>query len=157
MKKTKKSSIKSVKRIRPKKSKELPATQGQFEEFRAEMNSKFTSVHLEFKGVRHDMVAMEKRLDARFSQIDARFSQVDARFSQIEAKISQLEAKIEALIAVVHQMRMVVEEQNARNKFVLDGYANLDSRFEFNRIQTDARIGQIEQVIKKAKPEEPAP
>ena len=168
-KKVKKLTKVKLKKINPLKNKDLPVSQGQFAEFRGEVNSKFTSVELEFKAVRSEMAAgflkidasfleidarfLEvdarfSQIDARFPQIDARFSQIDARFSQIDARFSQIDSKLELLIAAVHQIRMLVEEQNARNKYVLDGFANLNAQLKFNKQETDTRIDQIEGVIK---------
>ena len=161
-KKVKKLTKVKLKKINPLKNKDLPVSQGQFAEFRGEVNSKFTSVELEFKAVRSEMAAgflkidasfleIDARfleVDARFSQIDARFPQIDARFSQIDARFSQIDSKLELLIAAVHQIRMLVEEQNARNKYVLDGFANLNAQLKFNKQETDTRIDQIEGVIK---------
>ena len=154
-KKVKKLTKVKLKKINPLKNKDLPVSQGQFAEFRGEVNSKFTSVELEFKAVRSEMAAGFLKIDAsfleidaRFLEVDARFSQIDARFPQIDARFSQIDSKLELLIAAVHQIRMLVEEQNARNKYVLDGFANLNAQLKFNKQETDTRIDQIEGVIK---------
>jgi hypothetical protein len=91
---------------------DVPVTQAQFEAFSAEMKSILTTHKLEFRG-------MEKRTDARFAQVDARFDQIDARFVQLELSLL---SSIESLTAAVHRTNAIVEEQNARNKFVIDGY-----------------------------------
>jgi hypothetical protein len=128
------SSVSSHKKISSLKNKDLPVSQGQFQEHRNEMSSRFTSMELEFKVVR-------KEVDARFNQVDARFNQVDARFNKIEAQMS-------SLLAAIHQVRMVVEEQNNRNKFVLDGFANLLASQEAYRNETNEKFKQLESLLK---------
>ncbi len=154
---------------KPKRNKDLPVSQGQFEEFRSEVNYKFTSVNLEFKSLRKDMDSKFKKVDARFNEIDARFNemearfkkidarfdqmearfnQMEARFKQIDARFNQLEAQISNLLAAVHQTRMIVEEQNARNKFVLDGFANLHANLEAHKKESSEKFEYIESLFK---------
>lgn len=158
----------AAKRQAPLRNKNLPVTQGQFSEFRSEVNYKFTSMQMEFKAVRSEMGAMEKRIDARFNEVDARFARIDARFNEIDARFdkidarfneidgrfSKIEAQIADLISVIHQMRMTIEEQNARNKYVLDGFANLIHLIDSNKKETDERIDNLEQLIKASKDSE---
>ena len=59
---------------------------------------------------RHDLLALEQRIDlkfeamdarmdARFAQVDARFAQVDARFDAVDARFAQVEGRFDALDA----------------------------------------------------------
>lgn len=57
---------------------------------------------------------------AQFSGVDARFSEVDARFDKIEAVVDQR----------FYEIKILVEEQNARNRIVLDGLTSLFARQE---------------------------
>jgi hypothetical protein len=71
-------------------------------EFRQELKSEITSFRLEVSG--------------RFKEVDARFDKVDSSFLKV--------------LAEVHRIGLMVEEQNARNKFVLDGYTSLSDRLD---------------------------
>lgn len=125
------------------KSSEVPASQGQLEDLRSEMKSEFASQTLNMRALEKRMEARFNKVDARFSENDAKFKSIDARFNQMEARFDQidarfskadarmntfdarfdsLESKIESLTAAVHRTNAIVEEQNARNKFVIDGY-----------------------------------
>lgn len=93
-------------------SSDVPASQGQIESLRAETKSEFASQKLQIR-------SLEKRMDAKFDS---------------------LEAKIESLTAVVHRTNAIVEEQNTRNMFVLDGYrAVIDVQQDL-----DARVAKLE-------------
>lgn len=122
------------------RSDDLPATQGML-------------IHLQ-KQFRQDLRASEKRTDARFnqidakfSQIDARFNQIDARFSQVDAKFNQLESQISTVLSEIHRLAILVEEQNARNKYVLDGYEQIFQRQDRLEIEVNQRLEVMEQVL----------
>jgi hypothetical protein len=52
--------------------------------------------------------------------------------SELKHSIVSLDLKMgtqfEKVLAEVHRVGLLVEEQNSRNRFVLDGYASLDER-----------------------------
>ena len=91
----------------PKKSEELIITQKIMNDTRSELESDIASLSL---------------------KMDARFNKVDARFNKIESDIAQVRSDVEKVLAAVHRVTSIVEEQENRNKFALDGYASLDLR-----------------------------
>jgi len=143
-----KNSKNSLTKSEPKRSKELPVYQGQVEEFRSEVNAKFTSVNQEFKALRKEIDARFNQVDARFNQVDARFNQVDARFDKMEAKFNKMDGQFSEVLASIHRVQMIVEEQNNRNKYVLDGFANLHADLEAHKKQNHDRINDLEALIK---------
>jgi len=52
---------------------------------------------------KHDLLALEGRIDARFevseARINARFTQVDARFAQVDSRFDALDARFDAIDA----------------------------------------------------------
>ena len=60
----------------------------------------------------------------------AEFKRVDARFEQVGASIADVKSGLEKVLAEVHRVGLMVEEQNARNKYVLDGYTSLSDRLD---------------------------
>lgn len=125
------------KTVRPKRSGQIPATAKMLQKTRAELKSDVTTLRLEtragFKKVDARFDKMEERfsgIDARFDTMEARFSGIDARFNRVDARFDTLEAMISGLQASIHRMQVLVEEQNARNIYVLDGYASLDARLK---------------------------
>ena len=101
---TKKSAQKATKKkkVPPKKSPDVPATQAMIYELREEM--------------KNSMSSLESKMEARFNKIDGRFNEVDSNIKKV--------------VAELHRVALVVEEQNARNKYVLDGYTSLNDRVE---------------------------
>ena len=57
---------------------------------------------------------------SQFAAINARFEQTDAKIKQVDAKIDQISSETKTGI---HQVKLLVEEQNLRNKQAYDGYA----------------------------------
>ena len=113
------------KHLRPKKSGDVFATKSMLDNFRDELKSDITSVNLEVKSVRSDVKALDKRIDARFNEVDARFDKVDARFNEVDSRFHKVDSKLEQVISGIHRVTALVEEQNAQNRYVLDGYASL--------------------------------
>ena len=83
------------------------------------MDSKFKSIDSRFKEVEVQF----RSVDARFKEVDARFDKVDARFDKVDAGIMQI-------LSTVHRMKALIEEQNSRNKYVLDGYEQIYRRMD---------------------------
>jgi hypothetical protein len=134
-----KSKVKSlIKTNKNKKSADVPVTKGQFDEFRAEIQYSITSQNLDLKSFR-------KETDSKFNQLDVKF---ETKFNQLEARIDQLEIKLEArftnIEAMLHKILLNIEEQNARNKYVLDGYAQLYDRIEEHKVEVDKKLSNFE-------------
>jgi hypothetical protein len=136
---------------RPAKSSELVVTQKNLSESNAAVLSELTTLRLEtragflqvdarFAGVDNGFVGVEKRfvgVDARFTQIDARFAEVDARFAEVDNRFIELRSEMQAgftrvdgqlseVKSLMHKVLAIVEEQNAKFNFALDGYAAVD-------------------------------
>jgi hypothetical protein len=150
-------------KITPRKRADVPVTKGQFDEFQATIQHSLTSANLELKAIRKEFSVKFIEIDSKIEQLDfkfeAKFNQLDAKFeakfNQLDTRIDQLEAKFEARFAniesMLHKILLVVEEQNARNKFVLDGYANLYDRFEEHKAEVDKRFNNIELQLMQSK------
>lgn len=131
---------------KPIRSKDVPATRGMLYLVRDELNHSITSLEhkmvggfkdvdarfnesdAKFKSIDarfNEMEARFKEIDARFDKMEARFAEIDARFDKMEARFEKIEAKLEQVLSAVHRIGLLVEEQNVRNKYVLDGYAQL--------------------------------
>lgn len=66
-----------------------------------------------------------QRMDTGFYKIDARFSSVESKFSSIDARFNDMDSQFADIKSELHRVALIVEEQNARNKFVMDGYAQI--------------------------------
>lgn len=78
------------------------------------------------------------RMEARFSSIDARFSSIDARFSSIEGKFSSIDARFNNLEGSNARMELLLEEQTANNRIVLEGLQALWQRQDRLEARLDA-------------------
>jgi ABC-type phosphate transport system auxiliary subunit len=61
---------------------------------------------------------LSHKIDSKLHKIDSRFHKVDAQFADVKSDLASIKSEL-------HRVALVVEDQNARNKFVLDGYAQL--------------------------------
>jgi hypothetical protein len=50
---------------------------------------------------------------------------IDAGLHRVHSEISGVKSELSGVKSEMHRIALLVEEQNARNKFVLDGYAQL--------------------------------
>lgn len=122
-KKTVKKTLKKSKAIKLKstppvlKTSDLPVTQ-----------LMLTTVH---KQIKASINSLEKKQEARFNHVDARFNQVDARFNEMESTM-------QTMMSEMQRIAVLMEEQNSRNKFVLDGYASLYERQDRVEARVDA-------------------
>ena len=85
-----------------KKSNELPVTQEMLYQVRDELKSDIATLRLETK----------------------------SGFSDVATKIEALTAEVKSQNAKIHRMLTLYEEQENRNKYVLDGYTSLNDRIE---------------------------
>ena len=133
---------KASKISKPIKSKDVPVTEAMLYLVRDELKSHIIS---------HE---------SRFDSIDKRFESIDKRFDSFELRIesmfSKIDAKLDKMQAEIHRSNLIAEEQNSRNKFVMDGYTSVYYRCEEN----EKRINEVEndfQKLLKARNNEPMP
>lgn len=134
----------------PKKSRDIPVTLGMLHMVRDELKSDIRSLEYKMDSRFKDVDSRFKQMDARFNQVDARFNRVDARFDKMDARflemdsrLSQMNSQMEKMMSQMHQMHSLAEEQNARNKVVMDGLISLFHRQD----RCEERIDRVEQTL----------
>ena len=154
-----------------KKSEDLLATQRQLNEFRNELKADNASLRLEMKAGFEKVDARFSRTDARFDSIDGRFDKIDGRFNKIngrfneiderfndmnakfsdmDAKLSSMNSKFEKSLAHTHRMLALYEEQETRNKYVLDGYQSLHDLISKNKKEADFKFSELQKTLDQA-------
>ncbi len=127
----------------PIKSDDVPATQRHLELVRQELKSDITSFHLEMRAGFQAMDARFQSIDARFKSIDARFFDMDSRFTKIDGQFLAIDARFERLESILLSMKAMMEEQNSRNRYVLDGYNFLFDKAE----RSEKRLQLVEKKV----------
>ena len=127
----------------PIKSDDVPATQRHLELVRQELKSDITSFHLEMRAGFQAMDARFQSIDARFKSIDARFFDMDSRFTKIDGQFLAIDARFERLESILLSMKAMMEEQNSRNRYVLDGYNFLFDKTE----RSEKRLQLVEKKV----------
>jgi predicted nuclease with TOPRIM domain len=150
--------LRKSKAKRPERSADVPVTQKMLYLVREELKSDSLSVRGDLKSLRQEMNARFDKVDARFKEVDSRFDKVDARFKEVDSRFDKMDARFDemdsrfdkmnarfdemdsrftgmnsrfdGLISEVHRIALLVEEQNARNKIVMDGLNVLFDRQE---------------------------
>jgi chromosome segregation ATPase len=112
----KKQTKKKILRKVPARSGDLLVTQRMLSETKNELKKNISSVRQEVKSLEHKM--------------EARFAHMESRFSTVDSKISGLDAKVESVLASVHSIKALMEEQDFRNRAVLEGYDQIYRRQE---------------------------
>lgn len=107
------------------------------------------------ESLRSEIRSLSRNTDAKFIQTNAKFVQIasqleslkaetNAKFMQVDAQLRTLEkrfdSEIEKVFAITHRNSATVEEQNARNLYVLDAWASLHAIHENHRY----RLGRLE-------------
>ncbi len=135
-------------------TKDLPATQGMLTLVQNQIKTGLLSLDKKTQS-RFDTV------DARFSQVDARFSQVDAefanirsefskmnsRFSKIDSRFSEMDSKFASLHSELSRIAVIIEAQDSRNRFVLEGYEQVYHRQDRFEQKIDQRVHALEEII----------
>ncbi len=155
----------------PIKSDDVPVTQRHLELVRQELKSDITSVQLEmragfqlmesrfqaidgkFAGLDGKFAAIDGKfagidgnfagIDGKFSNIDGRFSDMESRFTRIDSQFLAVDARFERIESILLSMKVLLEEQNSRNRYVLDGYNFIYEKSE----RSEKRLVRIEKKV----------
>lgn len=65
---------------------------------------------------------MEERLCHR---MDAGFNRLRSEIHEVKSEIHEMKSEMHGMKSELHRVALLVEEQNARNKYVMDGYAQI--------------------------------
>jgi len=146
---SRKTPIKLLKKKKPliTRTKDLPVTLGDFLELRK-------LIEMESRASKKRFSSQEKRfesIDKRFESIDKRFESIDKRFESMDKRFDAMDRKMEAgfsdIKAGIQRMLVLMEEQNNRNKYVLDGHTALNDRMDRLESSVDERLKDMEDVL----------
>ena len=129
----KKTTIKKVTKknvLPPRKSQDIPVSKRHLDEFRAELKSDSTSMDLKVGSLHSRMDSFESRMDSLESRVTSIDLKVDSLRSEMNSRFEKVDSKIEKLVAVVHRTNALIEAQEDRNRYVLDGYTSLSDRLD---------------------------
>jgi chromosome segregation ATPase len=71
--------------------------------------------------------SLETRIDALEVKLEGKIGALETRIDALDAKI---DSKFEIFMSEIHKIKILVEEQNAKNNIVLDGLTSLFARQE---------------------------
>ena len=123
-------------KITLRKKKDLPATCGMLDEFRAEWRESHFRLEARFDGVD----AKFNSIDARFDSIDARFAEIDARFDSIDARFAEIDARFAGIDARFTEIDAKFAGIDAR-------FAEIDARFDRLEAKIDEKFAEILAVV----------
>jgi chromosome segregation ATPase len=154
-KKAKSKKIQAKKTIIPiLNTKALPATQGMLTLVQNQIKTGLLSLDKKTQSRFDTVDARFSQVDARFSQVDARFNQVDAEFanmrsefSKIDSRFSEMDSKFASLHSELSRIAVIIEAQDSRNRFVLEGYEQIFHRQDRFEQKIDRRVQALEEII----------
>lgn len=150
-----------MRKVYPRKANDVPVTRKMLyivrDELKADTRSLERKMDAQFKRVDSRFDKMESRFDkmeSRFDKVESRFNEMESRFDEVESRFDemnskfngidsrflQIEARLEKMSGDIHRIALLVEEQNAKNTFVLDGLTSLFHRQD----RVEARMQRFE-------------
>lgn len=103
---------------KPIRSSQVPVTVAMLNEMEGRLSHKIDAglrrVQSEISGVKADVSSLKSDVSSLKSDV-----------STLKTDVSSLKSEFSGFKSELHRVALLVEEQNARNKYVLDGYAQL--------------------------------
>lgn len=126
---------------KPVRSPQIPVTVEMLNEMEDRLSHKMDAgIHLirsdmsEFKSMmRSEMSGFKSEMRSEMSEFKSVIrsemsgfkSEIGSEMSGMKSDISVIKSELSGIKSELHRVALLVEEQNARNRFVLDGYAQL--------------------------------
>lgn len=73
--------------------------------------------------IKSDIAALRMEMKAGFAKVDTKFQGMSAEITGVKAELAGVKADISEVKHAINKVIVLVEEQNERNKVVLDSYA----------------------------------
>jgi chromosome segregation ATPase len=124
---------------------EVPVTRGMLSGVRSELLQRIDQG-------REEARADSRKLDAKIDGVRAEVHDLRAEVHEMRAEVHGVKAEIHEVKAGMARIEVLVEEQNARNRIVLDGITALLSR----QNQVEERVTQVEDTVRKLAAARPA-
>ena len=162
-----------------KKSKDLPVTQAMLYSVRDELKSDIASQSLEIRSVRGEVESLKGEVKSLWGETRSLRGEIQAVRGEVEVVRGEVEvvrgevevvrgevislredmnAKFDLVLAgmakqdaKIHRMLTLYEEQENRNKYVLDGYHQLHRRQDQFEARIESRVAGLELVVKDLK------
>lgn len=113
----------------------------EFADVRTEMRAEFTAVRTE---MRAEFTAVRTEMRAEFADVRAEMrAEFTAVRTEMQTGFAQIDIRFQRIESVLFEMKALLEEQNARNKVVMDGYTHL---YDIGTVR-DKRIDQLEKKV----------
>jgi hypothetical protein len=100
--------------------------------------------HLELNAIKRQISSVRLSMDKQFKSVDERFESLEAK---MDSRFTFMNARFDQLQADIHKVLVTVEEQNARNKVVMDSQGFIQYKLE----DLDTRVNKIEKSLTQIK------
>ncbi len=140
----------------------IDAVRAEIVELKAELKSEIHGMKADIHEVKteiHGMKADIHGMKADIHEVKTEIHGMKAEIHGMKAEIHEVKAEIHEVKAEIHEVKagmarieVLVEEQNARNRIVLDGITALLSRQD----QVEQRVTQVEETVRKLATAPPA-
>lgn len=114
----------------PTRSSQVPATSAMLYEMEERLSHKMESGFYQLKSemkaeLRQEIGGVRSELKREIGGLKGEINAIKSDIGGIKSDISGIKSELSGVKSELHRVALLVEEQNARNKYVMDGYAQL--------------------------------
>jgi chromosome segregation ATPase len=139
---TRESKVGAPRASAPLKAADVPVTRAMLGGVRTELLQRIDQAREEAK---EGTQKLDAKIDGVKAELKADIHKVKTELHEVKADLHNVKGAVHGMQAQMARIELLVEEQNARNKIVLDGIAALLSRQD----QVEQRMAQVEDTIRK--------
>lgn len=124
---------------KPVRSSDVPATSAMLYEMEERVGARINSVKYELKSemsemksdisiIKSDVLGIKSDISgikSEMSEMKSEMSEMKSEMSEMKSEMFGMKSEMFGMKSELHRVALLVEEQNARNKFVMDGYAQV--------------------------------
>lgn len=111
------------------------------------VDAKIESLRRDFNSQRSDIKKINAKLESHQHEFDSIRSEIKKVDSKLEAFKCEIRSIFEQLVSAMHRNNAMVEEQNIRNKYVLDGHVAITARQDTFEQRIDERFEVLEKAV----------
>lgn len=128
----------------PTQSKDLPATQGMLQlvrsELKSEMKAGFRNVDSKIEQVHSDV-----------ARVGSDVAQVRSEVAQVRSDVARLSSEVAQVTSEIARVGLLVEEQNSRNRIVMEGLTGLFQRQDRVELKVDEVESMVQSIAARAR------
>lgn len=96
--------------------------------------------------LRQEIASVNENLKKEIASVKSELkTDIELLRCELKADIAEVKSDVQKVLVAVHRVTALVEEQNSRNRYVLDGYQSLHDRQD----RVESRVDELETTIQR--------